>query len=279
MAAACPIAACGWAAIARVSPTVRSRLVVVGVCATMLATCLSGVALAASPTVRLRAGFRPERLGHSTAVTLAIRIAPPPGAAVPPPLVAADLRYPAGLNVQLSGLGIDACSAATLELLGLEDCPPNSLMGRGFAVAEIPIKHRALLEGAKVAIVRTGEQYGHFAALIYVYGETGVSAQIILPALLLPAATPFGGRLAIQVPLVPSLPETEDVSVGEIHLVIGPPDTLYYERVGRRLVAYRPSGIDLPGRCPHGGFRFAVQLRFLGGESASDATAVPCPQR
>jgi hypothetical protein len=255
-----------------------ARTIAAGACTSALALCLAGAALAA-PTVALRAGFEPERLGHSAAVTLTIRIAHSPGAPVPPPLIAVDLRYPAGLDLQLSGLGIDACGAATLELLGLEGCPPDSLMGRGSAVAELPVKHQALLEAAKVAIVRTGERDGHFAALIYVYGETGVSAQIILPALLLPAASPFGGRLAIQVPLVPSLPETEDVSVGEIHLVIGPPDLLYYERVGRRPVAYRPSGIKLPGRCPHGGFRFALQLGFLGGESASAATAVPCPRR
>jgi hypothetical protein len=252
-----------------------ARLIAAGACAAALA---SPAAATAAPAVRLRAGFTPETLGHSTDVKLAIRIAAPPGAAVPPPLVAVDLRYPAGLDVQLSGLGIDSCGASTLELLGLAGCPPNSLMGRGSAIAEIPIKHKALLEEAKVAIVRAEEQDGHFAALIYVYGETGVSAQILLPALLLPATAPFGGRLAIQVPLVPSLPETEDVSVGEIRLQIGPPDLRYYERVGGRLVAYRPAGIDLPGRCPRGGFRFAVQLDFLGGQSARANTSVACPR-
>lgn len=246
-------------------------------CTIALAACPQGAALAA-PSVSLRAAFKPEKLGRHTTVSLRIQIEPH-GTPVPPPLIEADLHYPAGLDIQLSGLGIDACPAATLELLGVEGCPPDSLMGRGSAVAELQIKHQALREAAKIAIVRTVEQDGHFAALLYVYGETAVDARIVLPALLLPDAGPFGGMLAIHVPLVPSVPESPDVAVGEIRLVIGPANLVYHERVGQKIVAYKPPGIGLPGHCPRGGFRFALRLAFLGGESASTATAVPCPRR
>jgi hypothetical protein len=245
-------------------------------CLAALAAWLPGGALAA-PSVRLSAGLRPEILGHSATVSLRMQIAPG-DELVPPPLIEADLRYPAGLDVQLSGLGIDACPVATLELLGPQGCPPDSLMGRGHAVAEFPIRHEAFREAAKIAILRTVEQDGHFALLLYVYGETAVSAQIVLPAQLLPADGPFGGLLAVQVPLVASLPETPDVSVGEIQLVLGPKDLTYYERVHRRLIAYKPAGIALPKRCPRGGFRFAVALGFLGGARADAAAAVPCPR-
>jgi hypothetical protein len=253
------------------------RLIAAGACVAALAACTTGGA-AAAPSVQLRAGFTPERLGRTTTVSLSIQITPH-GETVPPPLTQADLRYPAGLDVQLSGLGIDACSVATLELSGPEGCPPNSLMGRGYAVAELPIKHAAFREAAKIAILRTAEQDGHFALLLYIYGETAVNAQIVLPAQLLPAGGPFGGLLAIQVPLVPSLPETPDVSVGEIALVLGPKDLTYYERVHHKLIAYRPAGVGLPKRCPRGGFRFAIELGFLGGAHASATTAVPCPRR
>ncbi len=241
-----------------------------------LAACLPSAALAA-PSVRLSAGLRPEVLGHSTTVGLRLQIAPGSEEVVPPPLIEANLSYPAGLDVQLSGLGIDACSVATLELSGPQGCPPDSLMGRGYAIAELPIEHEAFREAAKIAIVRSAEQDGHFALLLYIYGETAVSAQIVLPAQLLAGDGPFGGQLAIQVPLVQSLPETPDVSVGEIALVVGPRDLTYYERVHHKLLAYKPAGIDLPKHCPHGGFRFAVELGFLGGAHAAGATAVPCP--
>ncbi len=256
---------------------ILARPIAVGACVAMIAACTAGGA-GAAPSVKLRAGFTPERLGRTTTVSLSIQIAPH-GETVPPPLTQADLRYPAGLDVQLSGLGIDACSASTLEELGVEGCPPDSIMGHGYAVAEFSIKHKPLREAAQIAIVRTVEQDGHFALLLYIYGETAVSAQIVLPAVLLPADGPFGGLLSIQVPLVPSLPESPDVSVGEIRLVLGPPDLTYYERAQHKLIAYKPGGIGLPKRCPRGGFRFAIELGFLGGAHAGASTAVPCPIR
>jgi hypothetical protein len=67
--------------------------------------------------------------------------------------------------------------------------------------------------------------------------------------------------------------------VGEIALVIGPKDLTYYERVHHKLIAYRPAGVGLPKHCPRGGFRFAIELGFLGGAHSSGATAVPCPRR
>jgi hypothetical protein len=254
-----------------------ARLVALGACLVAFGACLPRSTIAA-PSVMLWAGFSPEVLGHSTTVRLRVRITPTTEL-VPPPMIEADLRYPAGLDVELSGLGIDACSATTLELSGPQGCPPDSLMGHGYAIAEFPIRHEAFREAAKIAIVRTVEQDGHFALLLYVYGETAVSAQVILTGELLPADGPFGGQLDIQVPLVQSLPETPDVSVGEIGLVLGPKDLTYYERVHGKILPYTPAGIALPKHCPRGGFRFAIELGFLGGAHAASATAVPCPRR
>lgn len=262
---------------ARRTSRLPRSLMTVGACLVALGACLPTSTLAA-PSVRLSAGFSPEVLGHSTTIRLRVRITPTSGL-VPPPLTEADLRYPAGLDVELSGLGIDACSAATLERSGPEDCPPDSLMGSGYAIAEFPIEHEAFREAAKITILRTAEQDGHFAILLYIYGETAVSAQVILPGQLLPADGPFGGLLDIQVPLVESLPETPDLSVGEIELVLGPKDLTYYERVHGKLLPYKPAGISLPKHCPRGGFRFAIELGFLGGGHAASATAVACPRR
>jgi len=209
---------------------------------------------------------------------LRIEIAPGAGALLPPPLTEADLRYPTGLDVQLSGLGIETCSTSTLELSGPESCPVDSFMGDGSAIAEFPLDHRVFHEAARIAIVRTPEQAGHLAMLFYVYDETAVSAQIVLKSRLLPAATPFGGLLAIEVPLVQSLPEAPDVSVGEIKLVLGPKDLTYYERVHGKVIRYKPGGVGLSKHCPRGGFPFSVELRFLGGSRASARTAVPCPK-
>jgi hypothetical protein len=248
-----------------------------GICAAC-ALALAPASALAVPRVTLHAGFNPERLGQST--TLNLRIQDAPGSEpIPPPLVHAELRYPAGLDPQLSGLGIEACTAATLETSGIGACPMDSIMGEGQAIAEFLIAHRIVREVAAMTAVRTTEQDGHLTMLLYLYDETAVSAQLILTSQLLPAGGPFAGLVNIQIPLLHSLPETPDVSVSEIQLGLGPETLTYTENVAGRVVHYIPEGITLPKRCPRGGFPFAVTLGFEGGSHASARTAVPCPGR
>jgi hypothetical protein len=232
----------------------------------------------AAPAVSLRAALSPERLGHSTTVRLSVRVSPK-GELLPPPVLGGELRYPAGMNVRLSGLGIDACSVATLELLGPRGCPPDSLMGFGSAVAALPIKREVVTEAARIAVVRTAERPGQPPALLlYIYDEAALDARIVLPAELLPSGRPYGGVLSIHVPLVPTFPEGPYVTVARLSLVLGPKTLVYSERVGHRVIRYKPEGIPLPRRCPRGGFPFAVALRFLGGARAAAATTVRCPE-
>jgi hypothetical protein len=259
----------------RRSPVPLRTLLTAGAC--LASACLPAPARA-TPTVSLHAAFAPETLGHSTTVSFRVQIAPTTEL-LPPPLTEAGIRYPAGLDISLSGLGIETCSAQTLELTGLQGCPPDSLMGEGRAIAEFPVKHEVFRETAQIAIVRGAEQEGHLAMLLYVYDETAVNAELILPSQLFGGVKPFGGRLEIQVPLVATLPEAPDLAVAEIQLVLGPKDLVYYERAHGKEVRYKPAGIRLPGRCPRGGFPFTVELGFLGGSHASGRTAVPCPAR
>ncbi len=80
---------------------------IVGACALGLLVFAPASALAV-PKVTLRASFKPERLGLSTTVDLRILIAPV-DEPIPPPLTEAEVRYPAGLDPELSGLGLDDC--------------------------------------------------------------------------------------------------------------------------------------------------------------------------
>jgi hypothetical protein len=252
----------------------------VAVCAaTLLAVAQLAVRAASAlavPKVTLHVGFNPERLGQSTTLNLRIQVAPG-SEPIPPPLVRAELRYPAGLDVQLSGLGIEACTAATLETAGIQACPVDSIMGEGQAIAEFLIAHHIVREVAAMTAVRTTEQEGHLTMLLYLYDETAVSAQLILNTQLLPAGGPFAGLVNIQIPLLHSLPETPDVSVSEIQLGLGPETLTYTEQVAGKITHYIPEGIALPKRCPRGGFPFAVTLGFAGGSRASATGKVPCP--
>jgi hypothetical protein len=230
----------------------------------------------AAQTVRLTATLTPEHLDQGTTIGFNLRILTP-GGALPPPVTEVDLRYPQDLGIATSGLGLATCTPALLEAAGPQGCPSDSVMGIGSAVAEIPVGPETVYETAPVTIFRAPTENGQIAMVLYANGVTPVDAQILLPSLLLPATTPFGGRVKIDVPLVPSLPESPDVSVVRLTTTLGPLGITYYEREHGHTVAYRPRGLQLPDSCPRGGFPFAAQLDFVGGSSASAQTLVPCP--
>jgi hypothetical protein len=187
------------------------------------------------------------------------------------------VRYPGSLGVAVGELGLATCSKSRLEAFGAAGCPANSRMGEGSAVAEIPIGPEILQETAKVAILRAPEQEGHLALLLYATGESPVFAQIAFPGLLLQSPAPYGASIHINVPLVPSLPEGPDVAVIRIHATLGPRGLTYYEHIRGKLVPYKPRGILLPKRCPHGGFAFSANFGFLDGSHATANTTVRCP--
>jgi hypothetical protein len=231
----------------------------------------------AAPSVSLTATLTPERLGHGTTLGFGFDVATQPGH-VPPPLTQLSVLYPANIGIALSGVGIATCTAVTLEIFGPEGCPPDSRMGFGSALAEIPIGPEIIQENGEISVVRAPTENGHFAILVYAKGVRPVDARIVFPGLLLGAPSPFGGLIRMAVPLVPSVPEAPDVAVVHVQTTIGPDHLTYYERVHGKLVAYNPQGILLPNRCPRGGFQFGATFSFLDGSRASAHTAVPCPR-
>jgi hypothetical protein len=189
------------------------------------------------------------------------------------------VSYPRDLGLAVGGLGLDTCSQARLEITGPQSCPADSRMGQGSALAEIPIGPNLIRETADIEIFRAPEQEGHLALLFYATGKTPVFAQIAFPGTLTPGPGPSDDSIHINVPLVPSLPAAPDVAVVELHATFGPRNLIYYEHVNGRLIAYRPQGILLPHKCPHGGFIFNGTFSFLDGSNANAHTSIPCPGR
>lgn len=245
--------------------------------ATLLCACLPSAARAGQ-SVRLHATLTPDRLGQRTTLGFGIEILAPAGKA-PSPVIAIDLSYPNEFGIGLSGLGVETCPPATLEELGPLACPADSRMGFGTALVEIPIGPVILRERANLAVVRAPVKNGRFALMLYADGSSPVEAQIALPALLLPASGPFGGRVNIHLPLVPSVPEAPDVALVQFSAKLGPEHLTYYEHVNGRTIPYHPKGILLPSRCPRGGFPFLAAFAFLDGTHAKARTVVPCPGR
>jgi hypothetical protein len=257
------------------NPTVRQ--VLAPLAALLACICLPATASAAQ-SVTLHATLTPEQLGRETTIGFSFKIAAPANH-VPPPLISAEISYPVELAFALSELGLATCPTRTLEIFGVEGCPPNSLMGYGTALAEIPIGPSIASESAHVTIMRATDRAGHLALLIYVDAPSPVSGQITFPGLVLPAAAPYGGLLDMSIPLVPGLPGGPDVTVVQFRSTLGPLHLHYREHTHGRVVEYEPKGVPLPDKCPHGGFRFAARFAFQGGSHAKATTAVPCPPR
>jgi hypothetical protein len=224
----------------------------------------------ASQTARLAARFTPERLGAPTSMTVSFRILSASG--IPSPLTGVRLHYPESLGLAISGLGTAICEPAVLELNGPAGCPPDSTMGSGEAFARFQIGPEVFSESATLGVVAGPEREGFLGLLVSATGLSPVAARIVMSSVLEP------GLIALSVPLVPSLPEGEPVSVVGVDATLG--GKLVYSRSVRgHIVRYRPRGLSLPRRCPPGGFRFSASFAFLDGTSASAAYSVSCPRR
>jgi hypothetical protein len=239
--------------------------------------CLYPVATAgASQSVALGASFTPYRLGAPTTIGLDLQIKAPAGQ-IPSALTEVEVRYPQNLGFALSGLGLAVCSSTTLEAAGASGCPANSIMGRGGALAELRFGSQLVAENASISIARAPDQEGHIALLLYASGPSPVNTQILSPAQLLPAGPPFGGRLNMQLPVIPSVPGAPDVAIVSLRVTLGPQGLTYYEQAEGNTLAFTPKGIPLPTTCPRGGFPFAATFSFLDGSRPVARTIVPCP--
>ncbi len=225
----------------------------------------------------LSASLTPERLGHQTTIGLAFAIRVPTGG-VPSPVTLIEISYPENLGIALSGLGLSTCTQKTLEVDGPAGCRTDSRMGYGDGTAEIQIGPYVLQERFVVAIVRApAPPEGPLSMLFYAEGHSPLLDEIAIAGQLLPAPAPYGGRLAINVPLVEVLPGGTDASLSTLHAILGPNHLTYYRDVAGRHVPYHPQGVLLPRRCPRHGFRFAANFTFLDGTRATSQTRVPCP--
>jgi hypothetical protein len=238
-----------------------------------LLACLSTTAWA-DASVRLRATFTPEHLGRTATLDLDIGVLT--RGTVPPALAEVSVRYPAGLGVALSGVGVETCPARQLEASGPRACPADSVMGTGSALTAMQVGPQILHEKAIVTVVRAPERDGHVAMFFYVAGNQPVIARALFVGELLSAPQPFGGRIRITIPPITTLPG-QYAAIERLRLVLAPPGLTYYERVQDKIIAYHPRGIPLPTACPGGGFPFSAAVAFLNGQQAEADTRVPCP--
>jgi hypothetical protein len=256
------------------------RLLLVASATGLMLSALAPSALAAQ-IARLNVSLNPERLGQPTTIAFSFRVSSTSGS--PSALTNAGVLLPAEMGIATSGLGLENCTPFKLEEDGPEGCPSNSRMGRGTATAQVPVGGETVSESAQVELFSAPVVDGHLAVLVFADARSPVSAQLVFPATVLPAATPFGENINTNVPLVPSLPGGPDVAVTRIHATLGtapgPGRFVYHKLVHGKRVSYSPRGLILPPSCPRGGFAFKAELSFQDQTSATAQATVPCPHR
>jgi len=249
-----------------------------------LIACTLGLAVLASvscpasaiQTAHLEVELTPERLGQGTTIEFGFRVSKV-GGGVPSPVTRIELRYPKHIGIVTSGLGLASCTRTLLETLGGEGCPSRSLMGLGTATAEVQVGEEVVDESATTAIYMAPLSGEGINLQFFVNGETPLAALLVFPGQLLPAQLPYGGNLAITVPLLESFPQGPYVSLVRLRSTIGPRGVTYYKRLHGNFVPYQPPGITLPDRCPRGGFPFALTFTFADGTTTTTRERVPCP--
>jgi len=252
----------------------RTKVSRVGLTLSLLLVSLMPAVATASQSAKLNVALKPERLGGRTTIIFTFHIITH-HQPVPTPVVGVSLFYPANIGLVTSGLGLETCAPAQLETQGR--CPPNSLMGYGSALVELPFGADIIQEEGHITTWMAPIQNGQLALLFYAEAPTPVSAELIFTGRLLPAPAPYGGQLTTSIPVIRTLPEAPDASVVRLTATIGPMNITYYAWFRGKRIPYHPNGLQLPETCSRGGFPFAATFTFIDGTQATARTAVPCP--
>jgi len=241
------------------------------VVATLSACCACAAATSAVAQTETNASMRPsllpDRLGASSALTLSFRFSGGE-AGVPAPLSGMVVHLPSGLTVNLRG--VKTCAKSRLQRRGPSGCPAGSLVGRGHALMKVHAGSQAVSEEAAISIFRGPSGSGRPTFEIYGHGETPLDQSSISTAVLQPDAAPYGLKVSVSIPPIPTLVLEPNASVVSLSVTVG--------GIGHTPRAHAAAGsIRVPRSCPAGGFPFAADVAFADGSSASASAVVACP--
>ena len=173
-----------------------------------LAGCCIGFAAAPGASAQtttgasVRPSLLPNRLGASTALTLAFRFSGGEEG-VPAPLSGMVVRLPAGLTINLRGAGI--CAKSQLQRRGAAGCPSSSLVGRGHGLNDVHAGSLTVPEEVTISVFRGPNRGSRPTLQIFSQGETPLDQSSISSAVLEPDGAPYGSKLTMSVPPIPTL--------------------------------------------------------------------------
>jgi hypothetical protein len=244
----------------------------IGVLLGVLAVSCPAASALVAPSGRLHVTLTPNHRGASTTIAFGFQITAP-GHALPPALTRLDVRLPAGMGVDTSGLA--TCRSALL-VHGPRGCSANSRVGTGSVEVEVPLGNVIRLERAVLTVFNAPRRRGQTTLLFYAAGRLPIATQLVFTGVIVPSR--LGQTIEAAIPLIPTLPEAPDAAIIAMASTLGTRQLAYYRTVGHRRVRFTPKGATVPTRCPTGGFAFSARFAFNDASSATAATTVACPR-
>lgn len=246
--------------------TLRSRRVVGR---TLLATVILGAMPAAAAQAQTFATITPTLSPNhpraKAALTLTIHYTGGESG-LPSPVRRAVLRFPAGLTLDIPSL--HSCSAARLRAEGPHGCPKQSRIGTGQALVEANLGAQTVTEDVTLNAFLGPLRNLQPTFEILAQGSTPFDEQVLLIAVALPDRPPYGEKLAISIPAIPTLSGGSDASIADFSLTVG---------ASGRHRDRNATTVLVPRRCPAGGFPFAAQFTYADASTSSATAKVRCP--
>jgi len=248
----------------------RARRVGIGALGgALICSCAAGVAQAAQ-SAKLQVSLNPKRLGASTTLAFGFQIEDPEGM-LPPALTRLDVRLPAGMGVDTSGMA--TCTEAKLEH-GPKGCSSNARVGTGSVKVQVPLGNVTRPEIAALTVFNGPRKGGRTTLVFDAIGKLPIATVFVFTGVIVPS--PQGQSIEATIPLIPTLPNTPDAAIVEMKASLGTRSQTYFRTAGGRRVRFNPKGATLPPSCPAGGWPFSATFGFGDGSTAGAAVAVGC---
>ncbi len=216
-------------------------------------------------TATMSPSFSPDRLGANANFTLKFHFSGGEDG-IPEAISKSVLHLPVGL--QLSDNHIATCTRAKLVAHGAKGCAADSQIGHGDALASIQLGAVPESEEATLSAFIGPIENGNPTIEILAEGYTPLERRIILTGTVLPDSAPYGNKLVITVPAIPTIPLEPNASTISFSLTIGSP---------KHSKAHAAATVSIPKHCPAGGFPFLDEFTFASGASTQAHTTSPCP--
>jgi hypothetical protein len=160
-------------------------------------------------------------------------------------------------------------------------CPAGSQIGSGSASVEAILGSTTLMETAPLDIYLTSRS--PIVYEVWASGTTPIAETLTFPGTLTIAGAPFGEKISVSVPPIPTVPGGPDASVVSLTFAVGgthPVTTTRTIKRGRTSVrqTVRTSVglIELPKKCP-ASLPYTATATFQDGSSPTVAGRLACP--